>query len=85
MDTTIVDNKHINLNNLQDFDHLKMDKILFKKMLLIYNALEDGWTVKRKDKSYVFIKKHNNIKQVLDDEYLIHFVTDNLDMNKLFV
>lgn len=85
MDTTIVDNKHINLNNIQDFDHLKMDKILFKKMLLLYNALEDGWTVKRKDKSYVFIKKHNNIKQVLDDEYLIQFVTDNLDMNKLFV
>ena len=38
------------------------DKVQIQKMVLIYNALNDGWTIKKKNDTYVFVKKHKNNK-----------------------
>lgn len=57
--------------------------ITLQKMALIYNALEDGWTVKKKQNKYIFIKNHNGRKEVYLDDYLRRFMTDNLDINKI--
>ena len=31
----------------------------FQKMVFVYNALEDGWTITKNGESYVFKKKHH--------------------------
>jgi hypothetical protein len=61
----------------------KMDAIQFQKMVLLYNALEEGWTIKKKNDSYVFSKKHEGKKEVLREDYLLRFMKTNLDFNKI--
>lgn len=50
------------------------------KIFFIYNAIEDGWTVKKSDTLYIFKKKHNNKKKYLSEDFLKKFV---LKYNKL--
>jgi len=75
----------IHLDSLKDLgnDNLKVDAIKFQKMLLLYNSIEQGWTVKKRDNSYVFCKNHENKKEVLEDSYLLKFMKTNLDLCKL--
>jgi|TARA_B100001175_G_scaffold305541_1_gene302715 hypothetical protein len=47
-------------------------------MFFITKAIEDGWTVKKRNDSYIFIKKNENKKEVLKREYLETFVNSNL-------
>lgn len=54
---------------------VEIDKICFQKMSFIYNALQDGWTVKKKDDNYIFTKKHENKKEIYLDEYLSNFIS----------
>ena len=44
------------------------------KVMFIYNAIEDGWIVKKTEKLYIFKKKHNNNKKYLSDKYLKQFI-----------
>jgi hypothetical protein len=75
----------INLDSLKDLENenIKVDVIKFQKMLLIFNSIEQGWSVKKKDGSYVFTKPHENKKEVLEDAYLLKFMKTNLDLNKI--
>ena len=70
-------------NNYLEENNIKIDNIKFQKMLLLYNALEEGWTIKKKDDSFIFEKKHEGKKEILLDSYLIRFMKSNLDLNKL--
>ena len=41
----------INIEHLEEYienGNLKVDSITFQKMLLVYNALNDGWSIKKK-------------------------------------
>lgn len=60
-----------------------VDMIKLHKMAFIYNALENGWKVKKNNDYYVFSKNHEGKKEVLLDSYLKKFVTSNLDINTL--
>lgn len=62
-----------------------MDNIKFQKMMFLYNALNDGWTVKKKNGSYIFKKDHEGKKEVFLDTYLTTFMKDNLDIRKLLI
>jgi hypothetical protein len=74
----------INLDSLKDLENnVKIDSVKFQKMLLLYNSIEQGWSVKKKNDSYVFLKKHENKKEVLEDSYLLKFMKTNLDLNKI--
>jgi hypothetical protein len=75
----------INLDSLKDLenDNLKVDAIKFQKMLLLYNSIEQGWTIKKKNNAYVFIKKHEGKTAVLEESYLLKFMKTNLDLNKV--
>ena len=75
----------INLDSLKDLEisNFKVDAIKFQKMLLLYNTIEQGWSVKKRNDSYVFTKNHENKKEVLDDSYLMKFMKTNLDLNKI--
>jgi len=48
-------------------------------MVFIYNALETGWSVKKKGGCYVFKKRHENDKEVYLDSYLSKFIDDNFE------
>ena len=54
-----------------------------KKMIFVMNALEKGWSVKKRDGSYVFTKKHEGKREVFLDTYLETFVRTSLNMNHL--
>jgi len=71
-------------NNLVNNNNIKIDNIKFQKMLLIYNALEEGWSIKKKDDAIIFEKKHEGKKEILLDTYLERFMKSNLDLSKLF-
>lgn len=63
---------------------LKIDKPMFQKMIFIMNALEQGWSVKKTEDSYVFIKRHENRREVFQENYLENFVSSNFSTNILF-
>jgi len=67
----------INCNNMN------IDTIQLHKMAFLYNALENGWCVKKKENLYVFTKNHEGKKEVYLDDYLKRFITSNFDINKI--
>ena len=60
-----------------------IDNIHFQKMMFLYNALEQGWTIKKREGSYFFSKNHEGKKEVFLDSYITNFMKDNMDINKL--
>jgi hypothetical protein len=64
-------------------EEIQVNKKSFQKMLFLTNAIEKGWTVKKTKNSYVFKKKHENKREILNDEYLDKFIDSNLDINLL--
>ena len=72
------------LKHLGESD-LKVDNIKFQKMILLYNSIEQGWTIKKRNDSYVFTKNSESKKEVIQDSYLLNFMKDNLDINKILL
>ena len=64
-------------------DNITIDKLKFRKMNFIYNALENGWSVGKKKELYIFKKNHEGKKEVYLDDYLTRFVQDNFDMSSI--
>ena len=64
-------------------EEIQVNKKSFQKMLFLTNAIEKGWSVKKTKNSYVFKKKHENKREILNDEYLDKFIDSNLDINLL--
>jgi hypothetical protein len=64
-------------------EEIQVKKKNFQKMLLITNAIEKGWSVKKVDSAYVFRKKTENKKEVFRADYLEKFIDSNLDINLL--
>jgi hypothetical protein len=64
-------------------EEIQVKKKNFQKMLFLTNAIEKGWSVKKIDSAYVFIKKTENKKEVLRSDYLEKFIDENLDINLL--
>ena len=48
------------------------------------NALEQGWSVKKKGDAYIFNKKHEGKREVLRKDYLDHFIEQNFDSSCIF-
>jgi hypothetical protein len=61
----------------------KIDIIKLHKMAFIYNALENGWKVKKNGDCYVFTKNHGGKKEVFLDSYLKKFISLNLNIDTL--
>jgi hypothetical protein len=58
--------------------NIKLDKAVYQRMIFITNALEQGWTIKKKEDSYIFTKKHENRREIFQENYLESFVTTNI-------
>ncbi len=63
--------------NIDTTPHIQIERPKFLKMLFIVNALENGWTVKKSQDSYIFTKKHENRREVFQENYLENFVKGN--------
>ena len=59
-----------------------VDFIKLQKMAFIFNALENGWHIKKKGELYIFTKKHEGKKEVHLDTYLKRFMVENFDIDK---
>ncbi len=70
-------------NQLGIVDKIDIDKITFQKMSFIYNALETGWTIKKRNDSYIFKKNHEGKREIFNDSYLSIFMKDNLNINNI--
>jgi len=57
----------------------QINSLYFKKIAFIFNALEKGWTIHKKNDSYIFNKKHENQKEIYLDDYLTRFIQENCD------
>ena len=69
--------------NISNDQTIKIDNIKFQKMIFIFNALEEGWSIKKKEDSFIFTKKHEGKKEVFLDSYLTNFMKSNLDLKKI--
>ena len=69
----------ININSNMD----SLDIITLQKMAFIYNSIESGWSVNKKDNKFVFNKKHEGKKEIFREDYLLSFMKDNFDINSL--
>jgi len=65
--------------NVDNVDNVEINNIKFKKICFIFNAIQDGWSVKKKDDTYIFSKKHEGKKEVYLDTYLQTFIEKNLN------
>jgi hypothetical protein len=61
---------------------IKLDKVQFQKMIFIMNALDNGWSVKKNEESYIFTKKHENKREVFMEKYLENFIVSNMKLDK---
>lgn len=77
-------NDHENIICINAQTTYEIDYITLQKMTFLYNAIESGWKVKRKDNNYVFTKKHNGKKEIYNDLYLKNFIQSNINVKKLF-
>ena len=68
---------------IENEHNVEIDKIKFQKMVFLFNALDSGWSIKKKKDSYIFTKNHEGKKEIFNEEYLAIFMKDNSDINKL--
>lgn len=69
--------------SVMEMEKVSIDSMVAQKMAFIFNALEDGWEVKKKGENYVFKKRHHNRREVFLDTYLEGFIRNNLCMKTL--
>ena len=71
------------LDNEGDSKSININKVKFHKMIFLFNALEDGWTIKKKKNSYFLLKNHEGKKEIFLDSYLSRFMKEQMDINKI--
>jgi hypothetical protein len=64
-------------------DKLEIDNFILQKMTFIYNALENGWDIKKSEDKYIFTKNHEQKKEVYLESYLRTFLETNINISTL--
>jgi hypothetical protein len=64
---------------------IEIDKIKFQKMVFLFNALESGWSIKKRKDSYIFTKNHEGKKEIFNESYLSIFMKENTDINNILL
>ena len=66
------------VHSLPSNDVNTIDAATFAKMSFVYKAVNDGWTVRKKKDKYVFVRPHDNRKEVFENSYLEAFIKINM-------
>ena len=69
--------KGITLHNIMPTNQLDTPQQTLRKMQFIMNALEQGWSIKKSQDSYIFTKKHENRREIFQENYLETFLISN--------
>lgn len=56
---------------------IEMEAKQYHKIMFIQNALNGGWTIKKRQNSYIFTKKHENLREIFQESYLEKFIHSN--------
>lgn len=48
--------------------------------MFLYNTLNDGWLIEKEMDKYIFKKKHEDKIEVLDTNFLLSFLEENLNL-----
>ena len=72
--TLLIMDIYIESNEKQDINYITLEKMKF-----LYNALETGWTIVKKDDKYIFNKKHEGEKEIYLESYLQQFIVANMN------
>jgi len=64
--------------------NIKMERKEFQKLLFLSNVLDQGWTIKKRNDTYIFSKKHENRYEVFQEDYLEKFVLSNINSGALY-
>ena len=77
--------KIMEVSRNNDLSGLNFENTQIQKMVFIFNAVNDGWTVKKLDvDTYEFNMDTEKIKkEIVLDDYLKKFIKNNLDVEKL--
>ena len=75
----------INIDKYLENNKLKIDINTFQKMIFIFNALDDGWSIKKTNNSFILKKNHEGKTEIFNEDYLENFMKTNLDVNKFFL
>jgi len=62
---------------IDQHNEIKLGKSQIQKMMFLMNALEKGWSVKKQNDKYIFTKKHENKREIFEENYLEHFIISN--------
>ena len=62
---------------------INIDLVKLQQLSFIYNAIDAGWSVKKRDNKYIFSKKHEGKKEVYLETYLLKFVESNLNLKNI--
>jgi len=57
--------------------NLNIDRQKVHKMIFLFNVLENGWSIKKKNKEYIFSKNHEGKREVYNEDYLEKFIKEN--------
>lgn len=64
----------IDIEDLLQRSNIEIDAYQFQKMVIIYNAVNDGWTVLKNGNNYIFRKPHCGQQEVFHEKYLERFI-----------
>ena len=66
---------NLNLNiNYDDIKNIEPKKI--QKLMIISNALDDNWHIRKEAEKYIFSKKINGVKEVYSEDFLNDFINN---------
>jgi hypothetical protein len=68
---------------LENGNKISIENIKFQKMVFIYNAVNNGWSVKKENDLYIFKKRHERKKEFFKDDFLSSFMGKNFNIETL--
>ena len=69
--------------NIKCPSDINLNYVTVQKMAFLFNALEEGWQIKKHRNKYIFSKKHEGKKEVYLDDYIRRFIERNFDINNI--
>ena len=67
--------------HVNDCQETTIDPIKLHKMVFLYNALENGWTIKKNNSNYIIYKKHQGQRELFSKHYLASFMEEHFKLN----
>jgi len=66
---------------LENGNKISIENIKFQKMLFIFNAVNNGWSVKKENNLYIFKKGHEGKKEYFKEDFLSSFMGKNFNID----